>query len=157
MDRRRARSVVGWTRLVATIPAVGMFVCSMALDIAVLQEIFSSVHELAMGHMKLSAFIVECVEFADQFLLGIALLILALGLVNLFITPEVPLPPWLEFHDFEDLKETLVAVVVVMMGVHFLGELLRGVAGQELLLLGGAVSLVVAALTVFVSRVFKSH
>ena len=156
MDGSRARTVVGWTRLVATLPAIGMFICSIVLDVGVFRAIVTSVGELVEGELTLSDFVVECVEFADQFLLGIALLILALGLVNLFVTSDVPLPTWLEFHDFEDLKETLVAVVIVMMGVHFLGELLRGVSGQELLLVGGAIALVVTALTVFVARVFKA-
>ena len=64
------------------------------------------------------------------------------------------LPHWLEFNDLDDLKERLVSVVVVMLGVYFLGEVMAGADGQGLLHLGISISVVIAALTLFTKFVF---
>ena len=155
--RQVARKTVGRTRFIAGIPALGLFVCSIALNIVVLVNIGKAIVELCGGHLDSMTFVIECVEYADQFLLGVALYILSLGLVSLFITDKIPLPHWLEFHDFDDLKERLIGVIVVMLGVYFLGEVLKGDSAYDLLLLGIAIAVAILALTFFVSKVFLGH
>ena len=58
----------------------------------------------------------------DLFLLGTILLITSVGLYQLFIKRDMDLPEWLVVADLEQLKFNLLAVIVVMLVIFFLGE-----------------------------------
>ena len=75
----------------------------------------------------------------------------------LFISENIPLPLWLEFHDFDDLKERLTSVIVVMIGVFFLGHVLKNAQGIDTLWIGLGCAAVIIALSVFMRTVFKSE
>ena len=154
---KQAKMAISWTRAVAGVPAFGLFCCSVAMiihtTIAVVEEIVHSFTH-AVGLVELA---IELVEFTDMYLLAVALYIVALGLVTLFITDRIPLPAWLSFHDFDDLKERLVSVIIVMLGVFFLGEVLKGASGLDLIWLAASIALIIGALTMFVKLVFKAH
>ena len=60
----------------------------------------------------------------------------------------LPLPAWLEIHTLDDLKSQLVSVVIAVL---FLAEAVRWDGRTELLGFGGAIALVVAALTFFLN------
>jgi uncharacterized membrane protein YqhA len=152
-----ARKVTGWTRFIATVPAVGLFLGAIALAVATLVETVISIGEFYAGGVKLTGLAVEFVEYADIFLLAVVLYIMALGLFTLFVSDKIPLPLWLEFHDFDDLKERLVSVICVMLGVSFLGVVLEGATGIDLLWLGLATAVVIGALTLFVKHVIKGE
>lgn len=161
-ERRRkrqkvARRVTGQTRLIATIPAVGFFLAALVLAVGTLVrvvEIAVEFVELKIDVMQLG---IELVEYADLFLLAVVLYILALGLITLFVTDDIPLPSWLTFNDFDDLKERLVSVISVMLGVYFLGCVLNGASGLDILWLGLGCAAVIAALTMFVKLVIRGH
>lgn len=153
--RSRAQHVAGWTRLVAGLPAIALFVCSVVLVVRTTVSAFEATAEAAVGKIAGTELAIEYVEYADLFLLAVVLYIMALGLFTLFITDKIPLPSWLEFNDFDDLKERLVSVIVVMLGVYFLGVVLNGERGIDLLWLGLAIGAVIAGLTAFAHLVFK--
>ena len=153
----RAQRVLSQTRLIAAIPAFGLVLCSFVLVVATTVDAVLTTLEFIGGEADLSTLSIEYVEFTDMYLLGVVLFMTALGLMTLFITNKIPLPSWLEFHDFDDLKERLVSVIVVMLGVHFLGVVLKGVTGIDLLWLGLGICVVIIALTAFTSAVFKRH
>lgn len=157
-ERRGAealRKVTGWTRVIATIPAVGLFIAAIALAVATIIQTVESTYAYFVYNEKLTELAVQYVEYADVFLLAVVLYIMALGLFTLFVSERIPLPRWLEFHDFDDLKERLVSVICVMLGVSFLGVVLEGASGIDLLWLGIATAVVVAAMTLFVKMVIK--
>ncbi len=58
----------------------------------------------------------------DIFLLGTIMLMTSVGLYQLFIKPDMELPEWLVVTDLEQLKFNLLAVIVVMLAILFLGE-----------------------------------
>jgi uncharacterized membrane protein YqhA len=103
------------------------------------------------------AALVDVVEIADTFLLGIVVYIIALGIFSLFIEDRVPLPSWLEFHSLEDLKEKLVGVVVVVLTVFFLGKVIEAKPGeyQMVMYLGLGVAAIVGAVGYFVKSALK--
>ena len=148
-----ARRTMAYTRFIATVPALGFFVSAAVLAVGTLVEAIMASIEFVMGHGDVSSLAIEFVEYADLFLLSVVLYILALGLVSLFVTDQIPLPKWLAFHDFDDLKERLVSVIGAMLGVYFLGYVLKGASGVDALLLGLAVAVVVVALSFFVRNV----
>jgi uncharacterized membrane protein YqhA len=141
----------------AGVPACGLFICSFILAIRTFADAVHSCIEAFSAHVSLLDLATDFIEYADVFLLAVVLYIMALGLFTLFVSDKVPLPSWLEFHDFDDLKERLVSVICVMLGVYFLGAVLKGATGLDLLWLGIGTSIVVAAMTAFVHLVIKEH
>jgi len=73
-------------------------------------------------------------------------------LYELFIDDTLPLPSWLEIHNLDDLKSKLIGVVVVVLGVLFLGQVIAWDGQRDLLGYGTAIALIVAALTYFLSQ-----
>ena len=93
------------------------------------------------------------IEIVDLFLLGTVLLMIALGFYELFIDSDLRLPEWLQIRTFDDLKNKLVGVVIVVLGVMFLGFVVAWDDTRDLLGIGAAIALVIAALTYFLSTV----
>ena len=148
-----ARRTTASTRFIAAVPASGFFVAAIVLSLGTFVEVIRATIEFVEGHVAIGALAIEFVEYADLFLLSVVLYILALGLASLFITDQLPLPTWLSFHDFDDLKERLVSVIGAMLGVYFLGYVLKGAGGLDALWLGLAVAVVIVALSFFVRNV----
>ncbi len=90
----------------------------------------------------------------DLFLIGVTLLISAVGLYELFIR-EIPddqaasLPAWLQIRDLNDLKGRVIAMIILVLAVSFVETAVDSPDGRQLLELGGGVALVIVALTVF--------
>ncbi len=100
---------------------------------------------------------VDLIEIIDIILLGTVLYIVALGLYQLFIDQNLVLPRWLKVNDLTDLKRDLIAVVVVLLGVSFLGEVVNWEGESDVLPLGAAVALVIAALGFILWLTPKTH
>lgn len=96
--------------------------------------------------------ILDFIEVTDMFLLATVLYIVAVGLYALFIDDTIALPAWLEIHNLDDLKNKLIAVVIVVLGVVFLGQAITWDGQRELLGFGVAIALVITALTFFLSQ-----
>lgn len=95
------------------------------------------------------------IEIVDLFLLATVFYIIALGLYELFIDNSITVPQWLEIRTLDDLKNKLTSVVVVVMGVLFLGQVVTWDGQRELLGYGVAVAAVIIALTFFLRQQTK--
>jgi len=89
------------------------------------------------------------IEIFDLFLLGTVMLVMALSLYELFIDPEVKVASRLHIHTFDDLKTNLVSVVIAVMAVTFLGQIISWNGETQLLGIGVAAALVIAALNFY--------
>ncbi len=105
---------------------------------------------LSAKELKTLAF--ALIESVDASLLSTVFYIVALGLYSLFIDDTLVLPPWLSVHNLDDLKGKLVSVVIVVLGVLFLGSAIAWDGQLSLFPLGGAIAVVIAALTYFLSQ-----
>jgi uncharacterized membrane protein YqhA len=87
----------------------------------------------------------------DLFLIGATLLISAIGFYELFIKEirAVMMPAWLEMRDLNDLKNRVIAMIVLVLSVSFAEEALDSSNGLQVLELGGGFALAIIALTVF--------
>jgi uncharacterized membrane protein YqhA len=92
---------------------------------------------------------IAAIEVIDRFLLAAVAFIVALGLCKLFVNRRVPVPAWLEINTLDHLKDKLIRVIIVILGVVFLGQVAAWDGGYEILAVGGAIALVVAALSYF--------
>ncbi|MCC6178328.1 MAG: YqhA family protein [Chloroflexi bacterium] len=95
--------------------------------------------------------LLDVIELVDVFLVGATLYVILIGLYGLFIDPRLPLLPWLIIKTLDDLKAKVLLMVIVVLGVFFLGQVVAWDGTRDLLPLGAAIALVVAALTFFLA------
>lgn len=161
------RSFFAASRFVIVLAVVGAFLGSVILlGVATITLVNIGWHEIdsirAEGRTyltgaRLDQLGVELIEIIDIILLGTVLYIVALGLYQLFIDHNLPLPPWLKVGDLTDLKRDLIGVVVVLLGVSFLGEVVNWEGQTSVLPLGAAIALVIAALGFILFITPKHH
>lgn len=124
--------------------ATALLVFGAAETVALLTGLFD-----VTGSKGSKALLLSAIELVDLFLLATVLYVIAVGLYELFIDDKLPLPTWLVIHTLDDLKDKLLGVVVVVMGVLFLGQIISWDGERDLLSYGAAVALVIAALAYF--------
>jgi uncharacterized membrane protein YqhA len=93
---------------------------------------------------------VALIQLADVFLLGTVIYLVGLGLHLLFITPQLPARPWIAVADLDDLKAMLVRVIVLLVGVTFLGSFVEQADDVPLWDLSVATALVVVAFSLVI-------
>lgn len=149
------------TRFIILLPVVGAWLAAVitlvfgAYEVVqVIASFFSTVVDPAKA-VKLS--VINLIEAVDLFLLGTAFYIIALGLYELFIDEKAPVPSWLAIHDLDDLKNKLINIVVVVLGVQFLAQVLDGSEGMNLLPYGTAIAVVILALGFFIGQKSKKN
>jgi uncharacterized membrane protein YqhA len=119
------RTLFGLARYIILIAVIGLLVASIAvlvfggiMTVTVIVEAFGHADFNAESARLLST---ELIKLIDLFLLGTVLLIISIGLYELFIDPHIDLPEWLSVTNLEQLKFNLLAVIVVMLAILFLG------------------------------------
>jgi uncharacterized membrane protein YqhA len=145
---------VSASRYLIVVAALSIFVAAMALLIYGAAETFALIASLlsGAGAKGSKALVLAAIELVDMFLLATVMYVIAIGLYELFVDDRLPLPDWLEIHNLDDLKNKLIGVVIVVLGVLFLGQVIGWDGQRDLLGYGVAVALVVAALTYFLSQ-----
>jgi uncharacterized membrane protein YqhA len=128
--------------------ALALFVYGIAETVVVVADAIAKAEVSSKGAKTLA---LAFIEIVDLFLLGTVLLMIALGLYELFISSDLDLPEWLQIRTFDDLKLKLVGVVIVVLAVLFLGQIVAWDGERDLLGFGAAIALVIAALTYFLS------
>ena len=128
--------------------ALGAFVYGIAVFINAASGIVA--HPFPVGH-HIGLFLLDF----DLFLIGATALISAIGFYELFIADidgrqAGLLPGWLAMNDLNDLKARVVSMVVLVLAVAFTEEAVDSPDGLYIVEFGGAVTLVIVALTVFI-------
>ncbi len=149
----RLRNIFAASRFVIGLAVLGSFVGSAILLVIATITLFRiALNEIVnfnpnnLGKTHIDHLAVELIEITDIILLGTVLYIVALGLYQLFIDQSLELPHWLKVNDLTDLKRDLIGVVVVLLGVSFLGEVVNWEGQNDVLPLGAGIALVIAAL-----------
>ncbi|TAH52715.1 MAG: YqhA family protein [Chloroflexota bacterium] len=86
---------------------------------------------------------VGAIELIELFLLGTVLYVIALGLYQLFINKEIELPAWLKITTLDNLKERLLATVLVMLAVSFFGYAVTWDGSWNIIAIGLAIGVVI--------------
>lgn len=150
------RRVLASSRYIMVVPVIGTFLGSVALILYETIVLFwSAVTAIRSGSLtakSVKIFAVGIVDAVDVFLIAIAVYIISIGLYSLFIDDKLPLPKWLEVNNLEDLKGNLVSVVIAVLAVLFLREAVAWDGTREIAAFGGALALVIAALTFFLMK-----
>lgn len=149
---RPAPRFLGSTRWSIAIAVAGLILASITLliygTLIVLKTIYDLIRDGSLSTDGVKHLSVEFVELTDIFLLGTVLYIVALGLYELFIDPDVPLPEWLHVDTLEELKSKLIGVIIVLLAVNFLVAVGDWKGDRNILYVGISVGIVVLALAV---------
>jgi uncharacterized membrane protein YqhA len=144
-----------YTRYLLFIPVLGALVASVVVLLFGATEVVRSVLGMLNGDLMVGGtkpVLLKFIEIIDLFLIGTVFYITSLGLYELFIDEKIPTPAWLEITHLDDLKAKLLNVVVVILGVVFLGQVINWKAGPDILTLGAGIGLVILSVTYFLRK-----
>jgi uncharacterized membrane protein YqhA len=131
--------ILGSSRFLILIAVVGSYLAATTLIIyGGLNVVFISLGTLTKGRPTpegAKELIVSSIETIDLFLLCVVLYIIASGLYRLFVGP-IDIPSWLIIHNLDGLKSQLVNVIIVLLGVIFLGQVVTMHGGLDILYMG---------------------
>lgn len=138
------------SRVLVVITIIGMIITSIIVIITAFAKIIRIIsffmHESILSENAGTFLSVNVTEMIDLYLIGLVLIIMSLGLYQLFIDPYVDLPEWLDTPSFDSLKARLLIVVAVVLPVMFLGFAATATEGTFIAGLGIAISLVMIAI-----------
>ena len=118
-------------RYIIIIVVLALLVSSLIAFVLGIYSTYEAFHELsaAFSHgetVPSNLIVVYLISSLDEFLLGIILIIIALGIYELFISEidtlkgeDIPYPNWLTFHSLDDLKAVLTKVIIIILMVYF--------------------------------------
>ena len=158
--KRQEPFVIGGfvVRFAMLIPVLALTVASVAMIVYgaietrhFLSALFEPAHAISRDEAMLLA-----IELVDLFLLATVVQVVSLGLYQLYFHQDLQLPKWLKISNLDDLKSKLVGVTITVLAVYFLGRALTWESGVDILYLGGAVAVMIAALTWFLGKI-DSH
>ena len=159
-NRKAVQRVVSWSRYIIILDVIGLFLAFVALMVSsVWHTVDIILHAAFTGDIDQKKLVGKLVQQADTALLAAVFYVIALGLYSLFVSDDIPMPPWLRVRNLGDLKELLASVVIVVVAVIFLG--LRAHVGrrENLLIIGLSIAAVIAGAGVFlwVSSKERAH
>ena len=149
-------NILGASRFLIILAVIGASLAATTMLVfGLIETVFLIQTTITNGEVSRSVakgLALEFIEIIDLFLLGTVFYIIAIGLYELFISPNISVPKWLSIKTLDDLKNKLIAVVIVVLGVLFLGQVVSWDGDRDLLGYGAAIALVIAALTYFLSQ-----
>jgi uncharacterized membrane protein YqhA len=150
VDYSLFKRILGGSRFVISVAAIGAFLASMTLllygvgvVVVTIKDLLSDLHFDEKGTKSLSLIFIQLV---DTFLLGTVIYIIAIGLFELFVDDDLPTPKWLHISTLDDLKEKMVGVVIVLLGVTFLSQATNWSGDRSIIYFGVAIGFVIISL-----------
>ncbi len=148
------KKIIASSRYLFIIAAISSFVLSVLIFVegAVLTfKMLSTTFAQPIESTSVKGMAVESIQIIDFFLFATVFYMVALGLYSLFVDDDLPLPDWLEYNSFDDLKNSLIGVVIVALGIFFLGKVVVWNGGTDLFFFGSAIAVVIFSLAYFLS------
>jgi uncharacterized membrane protein YqhA len=141
---------IGASRFIILLAIAGTVISSFSMLmfslIVVMKTIWQSFRgaEFDVDHAKHLA--VELIEMTDFFLLGMVLYVVGVGMYQLFIDANIPVPAWMQVDSLSDLKSQLINVIVVVLAVSFLAEAVSWTSDRSILYFGVSIAVVIIAM-----------
>lgn len=146
--------IIGLSRFIVALGVFSSVLVSLFLFVAVtvrtLRLIIEEIPRIGLGSEKATkALVVAAIEQADTVLIAAALLIIGIGLYELFIGQIKNVPHWLEVKTLDDLKEKLISLIVAVLAVNFFIYVSEWDGSSDILSLGIGIGVVVISLASF--------
>lgn len=155
----QSRLVVRAMRWLIYVAVAGSLLAGAAIVVIGFASIFNGIWHLKDDEKidveVVRTFSVEVVEVADAFLLGVVMFIIAIGLYQLFIERDIEVPEWMQVSSLSDLKEDLLAVTIVLLGISFLGRVVEWQGEKSIIYYGAAIAAVLVPLVAMFAVLFR--
>jgi uncharacterized membrane protein YqhA len=149
------------SRVLVIIAIIGLILTSIIVIITGFSELFRIIsfilHDGLLSDEVGKFLSVTVTEMIDLYLIGLVLIIFALGLYQLFIDSDIDLPEWLDTPSFDVLKARLLIVIVVVLAVLFLGYASTATDGITIAGLGIGIGVVIVAIGYILSIASKGQ
>ncbi len=142
------KRIVGLSRYLVLAAVLGFALLSIATFIWGGAKTVLLFSDLLDGAWRKDFSLVKLLQVIDTYLLAIVQLIVALGLYELFIG-DLDLPDWLHIRSLDDLKKSVVDVLVIFVAIKGVEVLFDSSSSADRLRSVGSVALLIAALTMF--------
>jgi len=151
-------------RFIIIVAVIGLLASSLAAfylgAMSTIDAFNEIVHSYQDGrHVETNKVIVYLISSIDEFLLGIILIIISLGIYELFLSKldvingEGPsYPSWLTFHSLEELKGVLTKVIIIILMVYFFKSVVMMKFDTPLSILYLAIGILLIALANYMSH-----
>jgi uncharacterized membrane protein YqhA len=97
------------------------------------------------------------IESVDLFLVATILYVISVGLYQLFVNTQLPLPAWLQVRSASDMEGQLIGVLITILGVYGLELVTSWQGGTDVLAVGITVALLIFALGYFAVNHGRNH
>ena len=135
-------------RFVVLIAVVGLLATTLASFGWGIAKTVKFVDTLLSGGWRDDLTVVQLLEVIDIYLLAVVQLIVAIGLYELFVG-TLDVPEWLRIDSLDDLKKSIIDVLIVFIGVNGVERLVKTPDPLDALASSGAVAVLIVAMTAF--------
>jgi uncharacterized membrane protein YqhA len=144
---------IGMSRFVIALAIFGTILSSLSLLVfALIVDVKSIWAAFSHGDFTVEAskhLAVQLIETTDLFLFGMVLYVIAMGMYQLFIDPNIDVPAWMRVRGLSDLKTQLLNVIVVLLAVTFLASAVSWTSGNAIFYYGLAIGAIIIALAAY--------
>ena len=148
MPRNPVQALLNQARYLVLIAVAGLTVLSVATFARAIAKTVKLFGALLDGGWRGDVALVDLLGVIEMYLLAIVQLIVAIGLYELFVG-DLDVPNWLEVTSLDDLKKSIVDVLVVFLGVKGIEGLVEAERPLDALMLVGATAALIVALSLF--------
>lgn len=142
------KQLLSRARYLALIAVAGLSVTTLITFALSIMNTIGLVGTLLNSSREADLAVVDLLEVIDTYLLAIVQLIVVIGLYELFIGP-LDIPAWLKARSLDDLKKSIVDVLIIYIGVKGIEQLLSIDKPLDALTFTTAVAILIIALTLF--------
>ncbi len=141
---------------VGLVSSLSLFVLGIVVTIYAFVEGAHVIEMILLFSASEANVISEAMSILDLLLLSFSIFIASIGIFELFVFSIPDLPDWLQIKSFDALKAMLIKVIVVVMGVSFMGRSVTWNGQEQLLGYGIANGAIILALSYFLNSKKKS-
>ena len=142
------RKVLGPARYIAIIAVIGLLATSVSTFGWSVARTVLFVSDLFEGKWRTDEQVIALLKTIDIYLLALIQFIMVIGLYELFIG-ELDVPDWLKIDSIDDLKKSIVDILVIFVAVKGIEGLLKQKDPLDALTFVGAASSLILVLTLF--------
>ena len=143
-------------RGVGLVSSLSLFILALAVMVYAFVEGAYVINNIFNFSTSEANVIFEAMSILDLILLSFSIFITSIGIFELFVYSIPDLPDWLQIENLDALKAVLIKVIVVVMGISFMGHTVTWDGQEQLLGYGIANGIVILALSYFLNSK-KTH
>jgi len=142
------RRVLGPARYIAIIAVIGLLATSVSTFGWSVARTALFISDLFEGKWRADEQVIALLKTIDIYLLALIQFIMVIGLYELFIG-ELDVPEWLKIDSIDDLKNSIVDILVIFVAVKGIEGLLKQKDPLDALTFVGAAASLILVLTLF--------